>query len=73
MLNILEAQDIANIQLSDDQQMCLANIASQIDALNSAMRSAVESGMTIELRRSARHHQDGGNWGDIIAPMVHTK
>ncbi len=70
MLKILETQNTATIALNDAQSACLSDIAGQIDALNAAMRSAVEAGMTIELKRASRHHQDGGFWGDIIAPSI---
>ena len=70
MLKTLHMQDSAHTTLSDAQNECLADVSSQIDALNAAMRSAVEAGMTIELCRSSRHHSGGGYWGDIIAPSV---
>jgi hypothetical protein len=70
MLNTLNTQNIAMINLSDIQAARLADIASQIDALNASMRTAVEAGMTIELCRSSRHHDSDGCWGDIIAPSV---
>jgi hypothetical protein len=70
MLKTLDTQNTALIQLSDAQAACLASVASQIDALNASMRSAVAAGMTIELRRTSRHHQDDGCWGDIIAPSI---
>jgi hypothetical protein len=70
MLQTLNAQNLAQIELNDQQQSCMAALASQIDALNASMRDAVDAGLTIELRRSSRHHQDDGCWGDIIAPSV---
>jgi hypothetical protein len=70
MLNTMNAQDLAQIDLSDAQAARLADIATQIDALNASMRSAVEAGLSIELRRASRHHHEDGYWGDIIAPSV---
>jgi hypothetical protein len=70
MLQTLDTQNLGQIALNEQQSSCMAALASQIDALNASMRSAVEAGMTIELRRSSRHHHDGGCWGDIIAPSV---
>jgi hypothetical protein len=69
MLSIHPGQnDTAN--LNDHQQSCLSALTAQITQLNDSMRAAVDSGLTIELHRSARHHQQEGNWGDIIKPTV---
>jgi hypothetical protein len=70
MLHALDTQNLAKVQLSDQQQSAMTNLASQIDALNASMREAVDCGLTIELRRASRHHQEAGCWGDIIAPSV---
>ncbi len=70
MLQTLENQSLAQIDLNDQQANCMAALANQIDALNETMRNAVETGLSIELRRTSRHHQGGGYWGDIIAPNV---
>ncbi len=70
MLQTLDTQSLAQIDLNDRQSSCMSALASQIDALNETMRNAVEAGLSIELRRTSRHHQDGGYWGDIIASNV---
>lgn len=57
-------------EMSEEQQAVLDKIAHQIEKLNASMRQAVDAGMTIELRRLSRHHQEDGFWGDIIAPTV---
>ena len=31
---------------------------------------AVESGLSVELQRTARHHADGGYWGDLLMPII---
>ena len=38
--------------------------------LNQAVVKAVESGLSVELQRTARHHADGGYWGDLLVPIV---
>ncbi len=70
MLQILESNSTTQVDLNDAQLSCLAELASQIDRLNETMRTAVDAGMSIELRRASRHHQGSGFWGDIIAPNV---
>ncbi len=72
MLNIHPGQDHA-ANLNDHQQSCLTALNAQISQLNDSMRAAVDAGLTIELHRSARHHQEEGNWGDLIRPTVKAK
>jgi hypothetical protein len=38
--------------------------------LNNSMIEAVNSGISIELQRGARHHAEGGYWGDLMIPQV---
>jgi hypothetical protein len=56
--------------MSADQSAKLQRVAAHLDQLNAAMREAVDSGLSIELTRSARHHDTGGCWGDILRPEV---
>jgi hypothetical protein len=32
--------------------------------------TCVECGLSVELHRTARHHAEGGYWGDLMAPVV---
>ncbi len=57
-------------QLSDHQASRFQALAQQAEHLNTAMREAVEAGLSIELQRMSRHHRDGGYWGDILAPTI---
>jgi hypothetical protein len=57
-------------QLSDLQASTFQALAKQAENLNTAMREAVEAGLSIELQRMSRHHRDGGYWGDILAPTI---
>jgi hypothetical protein len=70
MLNILSTTAEIQTEMSQEQQAVLSLLSEQIEKLNASMRRAVDAGMTIELRRSSRHHQEDGYWGDIIAPAV---
>ena len=55
---------------ADRQDAMLATVADRIADLNAAVCKAVEAGVSIELQRSARHHCGGGNWGDLMMPVV---
>ena len=34
---------------------------------------AVNAGISVELQRGARHHAEGGFWGDLMIPVVMRK
>ncbi len=48
----------------------LETIARKLEDVNTAVRAAVDSGLSVELVRKSRHHRDGGYWGDMMMPMV---
>ena len=45
-------------------------LANDLHRLNQSVMKAVESGISVELVRSARHHGGDGNWGDLMIPVV---
>ena len=45
-------------------------LANDLHRLNQAVMKAVEAGVSVELVRSARHHGGGGNWGDLLIPVI---
>jgi hypothetical protein len=55
--------------LTEVQRMSLQDVANRLHQLNHAVRGAVDSGLSIELQRMARHH-GSGNWGDMMMPVV---
>jgi hypothetical protein len=56
--------------LSHEQECLLNSIRNKLNDVNTAIREAVDSGLSVELVRTHRHHQTGGYWGDIMAPAV---
>jgi hypothetical protein len=52
------------------QQAAIRTLANELHRLNNAVMQAVEAGVSVELVRSARHHGGGGNWGDLLVPVV---
>lgn len=56
--------------LSATQMDRLAEVSRQAEALNAAVRRAVEAGLSVELQRAERHHCGGGCWGDLMRPVV---
>jgi hypothetical protein len=56
--------------MNERQKMAVMRLANDLHRLNHAMVDAVEAGLSVELQRVARHHADGGYWGDLMVPVV---
>ena len=59
--------------MNPDQQSAIRMLANDLHRLNQAVMRAVDSGVSVELVRSARHHGGDGNWGDLLTPVVLAK
>jgi hypothetical protein len=58
------------ISMNDKQRKAIARLANDLHRLNTSVIDAVNSGISIELQRGARHHANGGYWGDLMIPVV---
>jgi hypothetical protein len=58
--------------MSSDQQTVIRMVANDLHRLNLSVMKAVDAGVSVELVRSARHHGGGGNWGDLLIPVIVT-
>jgi hypothetical protein len=58
------------ITMNDKQRKAIARLANDLHRLNTSVIDAVNSGISIELQRGARHHANGGYWGDLMIPVV---
>jgi hypothetical protein len=56
--------------MTDDQQAAIRALGNELHRLNQAVMRCVETGLSVELQRTARHHAEGGYWGDLLAPVV---
>lgn len=56
--------------LSDEQQSAIRMLANDLHRLNQSVMAAVDAGVSVELIRAARHHGGGGNWGDLLTPVL---
>ena len=56
--------------MSDEQQSAIRSLGNDLHRLNQSVMRCVESGLSVELQRTARHHADGGYWGDLLVPVV---
>lgn len=53
-----------------DYDNAIRLVANSLHRLNEAVREAVDAGVTIELMRASRHHNEEGAWGDLIVPII---
>ncbi len=56
--------------MNQDQQAAVRMVANDLHRLNQSVMKAVESGISVELIRSARHHCGDGNFGDLLTPII---
>jgi hypothetical protein len=57
-------------EMNEPQKLAINRLASDLHRLNTAVIAAVEAGISVELQRGARHHIEGGYWGDLMIPIV---
>lgn len=58
--------------MTEDQQAAIRMVANDLHRLNQSVMKAVDAGVSVELVRSARHHNEG-NWGDLLIPVIVTQ
>jgi hypothetical protein len=56
--------------MNDEQKMAIRMLANDLHRLNASVMKAVDSGLSVELQRAARHHHEGGYWGDLLTPII---
>lgn len=59
--------------LTPEQNEAMRMMANHLHRLNHAVVRCVDSGLTVELLRAARYHDEAGHWGDQLLPVVRTK
>lgn len=69
---VKERADEQASAMNGDQQAVVRMVANDLHRLNQSVMKAVESGISVELVRSARHHGGEGNWGDLLVPVIVT-
>jgi hypothetical protein len=67
---VKERAEELTTEMNDDQKSAIRILANDLHRLNQAVMRAVESGLSVELQRTARHHSDGGYWGDLLMPII---
>jgi hypothetical protein len=67
---VKERAEAMSSAMSDEQQVAIRQLANDLHRLNQAVVRCVDSGLSVELQRTARHHAEGGYWGDLLVPVV---
>jgi hypothetical protein len=57
-------------EMTPEQESAIRIVANNLHRLNDAVVKAVEAGVTVELMRTARYHNEVGNWGDQLTPVI---
>ncbi|WP_448191156.1 SMc00767 family acetate metabolism repressor [Azospirillum sp. sgz301742] len=60
-------------ELTAEQESAVRIVANSLHRLNEAVVKCVDAGITVELMRTARYHNETGNWGDQLTPVIRTK
>jgi hypothetical protein len=67
---VKERTEALTTTMSDEQQAAIRMLGNELHRLNQTVVRCVEAGLSVELHRTARHHAEGGYWGDLLVPVV---
>jgi hypothetical protein len=59
--------------MDESQEMAIRQVANALHRLNDAVIGAVSKGVSVELMRASRYHNEEGAWGDMLVPIIHKK
>jgi hypothetical protein len=68
--HVKERTETMTSEMDDAQKSAIRMLSNDLHRLNQAVMKAVETGLSVELQRTARHHAEGGYWGDLLMPIV---
>ena len=67
---VKERTEELTTEMNEAQKSAIRMLANDLHRLNQAVMRAVEAGLSVELQRTARHHAEGGYWGDLLMPII---
>ena len=67
---VKERTEELTTEMNEAQKSAIRMLANDLHRLNQAVMRAVEAGLSVDLQRTARHHAEGGYWGDLLMPIV---
>jgi hypothetical protein len=60
----------APLSAEEDGGEAMRHVSEAVRRINAAISSAVDSGISVELVRHSRCHDQKGNWGDQVMPAI---
>ena len=70
MVKVKERTEALASEMCDEKRSAIRALGNELHRLNQAVIGCVNAGLSVELQRTARHHADGGYWGDLMVPIV---
>ncbi len=67
---VKERAEEQTVTMSDTQTSALRSLGNDLHRMNQSVMRCVDAGLSVELQRTARHHAEGGYWGDLLVPIV---
>jgi len=68
--HVKERAEAQTTTMTEEQIAAMRTLGGDLHRLNQAVVRCVEAGLSVELHRAARHHAEGGYWGDLLVPVV---
>jgi hypothetical protein len=68
--HVKERAEALTSTMTDEQTAAIRALGNELHRLNQTVVRCVETGLSVELQRTARHHAEGGYWGDLLVPIV---
>ena len=56
--------------LNESQEKAIQRLANDLHRLNNSVMQLVDAGVSVELMRTSRYHNDKGAWGDMLVPII---
>jgi hypothetical protein len=53
-----------------ESDKAIRRVADAVHRMNEAVIRAVDAGVSVELVRVSRYHDERGSWGDQVVPMI---
>ena len=69
-IHVRDRAEAQTSTMNEKQSDAIRRLANDLHRLNNAVIAAVDLGLSVELQRGARHHAEGGYWGDLMIPIV---
>ena len=70
MNNVVEMPQDGDQPSPSSEDVAIRRLGNALHRLNDAVIEAVRAGVTVELVRTSRYHNEEGAWGDLMVPII---